>query len=162
MTAVADAQAGTVHATVEIAATPDAVFRALTDPDELPRWWGSPDLYRTHDWKLDLRPGGKWSCQARSAQGTGEVRGEVLAVEPPPLLEYTWEPSWEEYKQERRPLHAGEGARRNAAHPVPPGTRLRGVDSQPLRGMDARARLARGTARRRPRDPFPGLTSFRR
>ena len=115
MTAVADAQAGTVHATVEIAATPDAVFRALTDPDELPRWWGSPDLYRTHDWKLGLRPGGKWSCQARSAQGTGEVRGEVLAVEPPTLLEYTWEPSWEEYKR---------SVVRYTLEKVPGGTRL--------------------------------------
>ena len=99
MTAVADVQAGTVHATVEIAAAPDAVFRALTDPAELPRWWGTPELYQTHDWKMDLRPGGKWSCQARSAEGPGEVRGEVLAVDPPRLLEYTWEPSWEEYRK---------------------------------------------------------------
>jgi uncharacterized protein YndB with AHSA1/START domain len=37
MTAVADVQAGTVHATVEIAAPPESVFRALTDPGELPR-----------------------------------------------------------------------------------------------------------------------------
>ena len=99
MTAVADVKARTVHATVELAAAPDAVFRALTDPDELARWWGSPELYQTHDWKLDLRPGGKWSCQARSVEGTGEVRGEVLAVDPPRLLEVTWEPSWEEYKR---------------------------------------------------------------
>jgi uncharacterized protein YndB with AHSA1/START domain len=99
MTAVADVQTGTVRATVEIAASPEAVFRALTDPGELARWWGSPDVYQTHDWKLDLRPGGKWSCQARSAEGTGEVRGEYLAIDPPRLLEYTWEPSWEQYKQ---------------------------------------------------------------
>jgi uncharacterized protein YndB with AHSA1/START domain len=92
-------QAGTVRASVEIAASPEAVFRALTDPGELARWWGSPELYQTHDWGLDLRPGGKWSCQARSAQGFGEVRGEYLAVDPPRLLEYTWEPSWEQYKQ---------------------------------------------------------------
>jgi uncharacterized protein YndB with AHSA1/START domain len=99
MTAVADLQAGTVCASVEIAASPEAVFRALTDPGELGRWWGSPELYQTHGWKVDLRAGGKWSCQARSAQGNGEVRGEYLAVDPPRLLEYTWEPSWEQYKQ---------------------------------------------------------------
>jgi uncharacterized protein YndB with AHSA1/START domain len=115
MTAVADVQAGTVHATVEIAATPEAVFRALTDPQELPRWWGSAELYQTHDWTLDLRPGGRWSCQARSAEGTGEVRGEVLAVEPPRLLEYTWEPSWEQYKQ---------SIVRYTLEKVPGGTRL--------------------------------------
>lgn len=99
MTAVADVKAGTVRATVEIAASPEIVFRALTDPGELARWWGSPEMYQTHDWRLDLRPGGKWSCQARSAQGAGEVRGEYLAVEPPRLLEYTWEPSWDQFKQ---------------------------------------------------------------
>jgi uncharacterized protein YndB with AHSA1/START domain len=115
MTAVADVQAGTVRATVEIAAAPDAVFKALTDPAELARWWGSPDLYQTHDWKVDLRPGGKWSCKARSAQGAGEVRGEVLAVEPPRLLEYTWEPSWEQYQQ---------SIVRYTLEKVPGGTRL--------------------------------------
>ena len=125
MTAVADVQARTVHATVEIAATPDAVFRALTDPDELARWWGSPELYQTHDWKLDLRPGGRWSCQARSAEGTGEVRGEVLAVDPPRLLEVSWEPSWEEYKR---------SIIRYTLEKVPGGTRLdlfhRGLPSE--------------------------------
>ncbi len=125
MTAVADVQARTVHATVEIAATPDAVFRALTDPDELARWWGSPELYQTHDWKLDLRPGGRWSCQARSAEGTGEVRGEVLAVDPPRLLEVSWEPSWEEYKR---------SIIRYTLEEVPSGTRLsllhRGLPSE--------------------------------
>lgn len=115
MSAVADVQAGTVHATVEIAAPPESVFRALTDPGELPRWWGNPDVYQTHDWKLDLRPGGRWSCQARSAEGTGEVRGEVLAVEPPRLLEYTWEASWEQYKQ---------SIVRYTLEKVPGGTRL--------------------------------------
>jgi len=98
-TALVDVQGGTVHASVEIAASPEKVFRALTEPGELARWWGSPDEYQTHDWKVDLRPGGKWSCQARSAEGTGEVRGEYVAVEPPRLLEYTWEPSWEQYRQ---------------------------------------------------------------
>src|SRR5262249_14610453 len=67
------------------------------------------------DWKLDLRPGGRWSCQARSPEGTGEVRGEVLAVEPPRLLEYTWEPSWEQYKQ---------SIVRYTLEKVPGGTRL--------------------------------------
>jgi uncharacterized protein YndB with AHSA1/START domain len=98
-TALVDVQGGTVRASVEIAAPPERVFRALTEPGELAAWCGSPDEYRTHDWKVDLRPGGRWSCQARSAEGGGEVRGEYVAVEPPRLLEYTWEPSWEQYRQ---------------------------------------------------------------
>jgi uncharacterized protein YndB with AHSA1/START domain len=101
------------------------VFRALTDPDELARWWGSPEVYQTHDWKLDLRPGGQWSCQARSAKGTAEVRGEVLAVDPPRLLEVSWEPSWEEFRR---------SIIRYTLERVPGGTRLsvfhRGLPSE--------------------------------
>ena len=104
-----------MRASVEIAAAPEAVFRALTDPTELPLWWGSADVYRTHDWKVDLRPGGKWSCQARSPQGDSEVRGEYLAIEPPRLLEYTWEPSWEQYRQT---------IIRCTLEPIPGGTRV--------------------------------------
>ena len=111
MTAVADVQARTVHATVEIAAAPEAVFRALTDPDELARWWGSPELYETHDWKLDLRPGGKWSCQARSPEGPGQVRGEVLAVDSTPAPRVHLGAELGGVQEEHRPLHAGEGAR---------------------------------------------------
>lgn len=98
-TAVADVAAGTVHAVVDIAAPPERVFRALTDPGELAAWWGSPDTYETFDWAIDLRPGGAWSCRARTA-GTGEistVSGEYKAVDPPRLLEYTWLASWENF-----------------------------------------------------------------
>lgn len=115
MTAVANLQDGVVRATVEIAAPLEAVFRALTNPAELPRWWGSADEYQTDNWKVDLRPGGKWSCQARSPQGDSEVRGEYLAVEPPRLLEYTWEPSWEQYRQT---------IIRCTLEPIPGGTRV--------------------------------------
>jgi uncharacterized protein YndB with AHSA1/START domain len=99
MTAVADVQAGVVKGDVEIAAPVEAVFRALTDPGELAAWWGSATDYRTHSWQVDLRAGGRWSCQAVDAKDghKSEVRGEYLTVEPPRLLVFTWEPSWEKY-----------------------------------------------------------------
>jgi uncharacterized protein YndB with AHSA1/START domain len=99
MRAVADVQAGIVKGDVEIAAPPEAVFHALTDPGELATWWGSPDAYRTHSWRVDLRVGGSWSCEAvRANDGRlSQVHGEYLAVEPPRLLVFTWEPSWEGY-----------------------------------------------------------------
>ena len=151
MTAVADVQAGLVRATVEIAAAPEAVFRALTDPTELPRWWGSPELYRTDDWKVDLRPGGKWSCQARSPQGDSEVRGEYLAIEPPRLLEYTWEPAWEQYRQTiiRCTLRGDPG--RHPGERGPPRVHCCGVCHRPCRGLDPGARVARRPVRRHPR-----------
>lgn len=98
-TAVADVAAQRIQAVVENAASPERVFRALTEAGELAAWWGSPDTYQTFDWSVDLRPGGRWSCQARIA-GAGRlssVRGEYRIIEPPRLLEYTFLASWEEF-----------------------------------------------------------------
>jgi uncharacterized protein YndB with AHSA1/START domain len=98
-TAVADVAAQKIHAVVEIAAPPERVFRALTEPHELAAWWGSADTYQTFDWSIDLRPGGQWSCQARiaGADRLSSVRGEYRVIEPPRLLEYTFLASWEEF-----------------------------------------------------------------
>ena len=98
MRAVANVDAGVVKAEIEIEATPDRVFRALTDPTELAAWWGSDDMYRTQDWRVDLRPGGKWSARARGADGTSmTIDGEYIEVDPPWRLVYTWRPSWDDF-----------------------------------------------------------------
>ena len=97
MTAVADAALGVVRAVTEVAASPERVFSALTDPKQLEKWWGSADMYQTFDWVSDLRPGGVRSCQARSPgrEELSTVKGEYLAIDPPKLLEFTWLASWE-------------------------------------------------------------------
>jgi len=96
MSVVADFGSMTVHADLLLAAPCERVYRALTDPARLAQWWGSPERYRTFDWKLDLRPGGRWSCQVDDPARPGQsVRGEYRVVEPPRALEYTWCPSWE-------------------------------------------------------------------
>jgi uncharacterized protein YndB with AHSA1/START domain len=51
---VAEGGGGTIIATAEVAAPPDRVFRALTEPEELGRWWRDPDYYRTAGWKTNL------------------------------------------------------------------------------------------------------------
>jgi uncharacterized protein YndB with AHSA1/START domain len=97
-----DVAAGVVHAAVEIDAAPERVFRSLTTPEELAAWWGSDDSYRTERWTVDLCPGGRWHCHAVSAEGhRSTVGGEYLVVDPPRLLEYTWEPSWEDFHRTR-------------------------------------------------------------
>ena len=86
-----------IVAEIEIAAPPETVFDALTTPADLAAWWGAEGMYRTHDWKIDLRPGGEWSCLATQA-GTGSVMtvsGAYLEVDRPRALAYTWMPSWE-------------------------------------------------------------------
>ena len=44
--AVADVGGGTILASVEIAAGPERVFGALTEPAQLVQWWGDDTLYR--------------------------------------------------------------------------------------------------------------------
>lgn len=92
----ADARHAAVRTAVEIAAPPEQVFRALTDPAHLAAWWGSADSYRTRDWQMDARPGGAWSARTTDAGGAeGTVGGEVRVVDPPRALEYTWRASWD-------------------------------------------------------------------
>jgi uncharacterized protein YndB with AHSA1/START domain len=84
-----------VLAEVFIAAPPARVFEAITDPSQVPRWWGQQGLYRVTEWKADLRPGGKWSSVGAGADGnTFQVGGEYLEVDPPRLLVHTWIASW--------------------------------------------------------------------
>jgi len=92
---VADVTAGVIHASVEIAAPPERVFRALTDSNEVVRWWGSPDTYRLEEFTADLRVGGRWRSRGRAVDGKPfEVKGEFLEVDAPRLLVQTWIPDW--------------------------------------------------------------------
>lgn len=117
MRAVADVTRGVVHAQIEIAGPPAAVFEALTDPQQLASWWGG-ELYRTFDWKLDVRPGGAWSVNTESPTGAQRVYGEFLRVEPPHRLAYTWHASWDGFA--RTEIHYELEA-------IPSGTRVRVV-----------------------------------
>ena len=94
MRAVADPVRGVVRAAVDIEATPEVVFAAITEPAQLASWWGA-DLYRTYDWRLDLRPGGRWSVETEGAGVRNSVRGEVLEVDRPRRPVLTWEASWD-------------------------------------------------------------------
>jgi uncharacterized protein YndB with AHSA1/START domain len=94
--AVADVSAGVILATVDIAAPPERVFHALTDPTELPRWWGSPETYQVESCTFDLRVGGKWESRGHGADGKPfAVRGEYLEIDPPRRLVQTWSYDWD-------------------------------------------------------------------
>jgi uncharacterized protein YndB with AHSA1/START domain len=81
---------------MQIAAPPERVFQAITDPSQLLRWWGQQGMYHGTKWCTDVRPGGQWRCEGVSdADGSGfHVEGEYLEVDPPRLLVYTWISSW--------------------------------------------------------------------
>jgi uncharacterized protein YndB with AHSA1/START domain len=93
--AVADVTQGTILACVEIAASPERVFKAISS-DDITKWWGSPALYRTTAWVGDVRPGGKFKSSGVGADGhTFSVEGEFVEVDPPRKLVHTWKPGWE-------------------------------------------------------------------
>jgi uncharacterized protein YndB with AHSA1/START domain len=80
-----------ITAEIFIAAPPARVFQAITDPNQMPRWWGQQDLYTLTECKADLRVGGKWSSVGVGADGTPfRSDGEYLEVDPPRRLVHTW------------------------------------------------------------------------
>lgn len=95
----ADPAAGVVRGTIEIAASPERVFEALTNPRELASWCGSEEMYRTHDWHVDARPGGTWSARTVDAAGNeGTVGGTFSVVDPARVIEHSWLASWDDFR----------------------------------------------------------------
>ena len=137
--ATADTEKGIVNVVADIAATPERVFRALTTPEEVVKWWGAEGVYRTERWESDLRPGGKWKSYIAAPEGaemsdprTPEpqtVGGEYITVDPPRLLEFTWSPSWDGFAVTRV---------RYEIEPTPTGSRLTVIHS----GFTGRPQMA--------------------
>lgn len=73
---------------VDIAAPPERVFKALCDAEETRRRAPELDVY-----EMDARVGGKWRLEMRRPhRGVSVVhhQGEILEIDPPRLLVYTW------------------------------------------------------------------------
>jgi uncharacterized protein YndB with AHSA1/START domain len=87
-----------IVAEIHIAAQPDRVFQALTDPRQVPQWWGGQGAgqsYRCTRFESDLRVGGKWRSSGVTGDGGSfDVVGEYLEINPPHLLVHTWVASW--------------------------------------------------------------------
>lgn len=114
--AIADVFEGTILATVDIVATPERVFRALSTPEDLLRWWGADGVYRTTNWTADFRVGGRWRAEGRGADGKAfSVEGEFRDIDPPRELVLTWKPDW---------AAGHETTVTYRLEPIPDGTRL--------------------------------------
>jgi|SRR5215831_3695887 len=82
---------------VFIEAPPERVYRALTEPAELVKWWGDSNMYWCTSWTLDLRIAGKWKSEGENRQGGRFfVEGEFTEIDPPKILAFSWKPSWVE------------------------------------------------------------------
>lgn len=84
-----------VTSEIFIAAPRERVFEALTDPKQAVRWWGQNDQYHLSEFHIDPRVGGKWSTSGGSMKrGDIKAQGELLELDPPRRLSYTWISSW--------------------------------------------------------------------
>ncbi len=73
-----------------IAASPERLFDAWTDPEQLVRWWG-PKGVSCPAASVDLRVGGTYRIENLLPDGaTVVIEGEFVAVERPRRLVYTW------------------------------------------------------------------------
>jgi uncharacterized protein YndB with AHSA1/START domain len=104
-----------ILAAADIATPPEGVFGALTTAEEVIRWWGSPETYKTEAWAADLRIGGLWKAEGRGADGTlFSLSGAILELDPPHKFVQTWKSDWDgghETKLTYR-LHAIDGGTR--------------------------------------------------
>ena len=80
-------------------ATPEALFRAFTDPALLRQWW-KPDGFVVDRLDFPARAGADYRIRLRAPDGTVfEHVGTILEVVPPRSLVYTWR--WTEGPLER-------------------------------------------------------------
>jgi uncharacterized protein YndB with AHSA1/START domain len=115
-----------VVAEIHLAAPPERVFKALTEGAELLRWFTDASCPAIV-WEMDARVGGRY----RYATATGtmvvngvdrfECHGEILQLESPRLLVYTWFANWHKNKALRTVVRweltpNGDGTRVTVTH----------------------------------------------
>jgi uncharacterized protein YndB with AHSA1/START domain len=75
-------------------ATPDFIFKALTHPDLIKKWFG-PHGYICSEVEVDLRVGGNYHIEMKPPEGEIiKLDGVYKVVDPPTALEYTFQ--WDE------------------------------------------------------------------
>lgn len=82
-------------------ADPQTVFDFVTRTKHLLKWWG-PEGMSLPEHDLDLSRPGPWSSVMMNADGRRfKVTGEVVRVETPRLVEFTW--AWHDGDDRRGP-----------------------------------------------------------
>jgi uncharacterized protein YndB with AHSA1/START domain len=98
---------------IEIAAPPERVFDALTDAKQLFDWWGKEPSVELSTFEMDARQGGRWRFECSPVPGTDqgavgeqlrssgaqeyEAHGEILEMDRPRVLVWTWIANWHEH-----------------------------------------------------------------
>jgi uncharacterized protein YndB with AHSA1/START domain len=85
-----------VVAQIVINAPPARVFQALSDAAQRVKWWGAKGKFQVTHMESDLRAGGGWLMSGVAGENKPfTVRGQYRAVDPPRLLEFTWNADWD-------------------------------------------------------------------
>ncbi len=85
-----------IRKSVALDCSPAEAFSAFTDEQEVTRWWGSDAMYRTVEWKADLRPGGLWQAKFSTADGqTFGASGKYVHIQALSVLDWTWAADWD-------------------------------------------------------------------
>lgn len=123
---------------IDIAAPPSRVFTALIDPAQLMQWFNDATCPVKY-WKMDAQPGGAYSYETEKTSivinGIRQFKcyGEILEIDPPRLLVYTWIGNWHVDKQIRTVV-------RWDLTPTPAGTHVRvthsGLAQEPVARKD--------------------------
>lgn len=84
---------------IEIATPAERVFRALTKPEQLTRWFTNESC-PVKFWKMEASLGGSYSYATLPSKmdvnGVNEFKchGKIVEFDPPRLLVYTWIANW--------------------------------------------------------------------
>lgn len=71
-------------------ASPDLVWKTITNPDLIPKWWG-PEKYPTTVDKMDMQEGGTWRFISKDAEGNEMAfSGVYKEIDPPKRLVQTF------------------------------------------------------------------------
>lgn len=106
---------------IEISAPPERVFKALSDAEELKRWFRNPECPPKF-WTMDARVGGLYgyATEKGSSVVNGvnefECHGEVLEYDPPQVLVYTWIANWHDDKAQRTVVRWDLSPKRGGTH----------------------------------------------
>lgn len=80
--------------------SPETVFAFVTQADLLLRWWG-PEGITLPEHKLGFTRLGPWMSVMKGSEGqTYKVSGEVLHVDPPNSVEFSW--AWHDGETDER------------------------------------------------------------
>jgi uncharacterized protein YndB with AHSA1/START domain len=89
-----------IVAEIHISAPPERVFQAISNADELQRWFGGSPECPVKNWQIDARVGGRYSYLSKKGSvaingvSEFECHGEIIECDPPHVLAYTWIGNW--------------------------------------------------------------------